>query len=100
LYLAIFFALMAGTIVTVLAATKDFGQWNVVIALGIATVKAILVILFFMHGKYSSRRTQLVIVSGFFWLGIMLVLTLADYKTRHHEPSMTRNSPAAAHQNT
>jgi len=45
---------------------------NIVIALGVATVKATLVILFFMHGKYSSRRTKLVIVSGFFWLALCL----------------------------
>jgi len=51
-----------------------------------------LVILFFMHGKYSSRRTQLVIVAGFFWLAIMLGLTLQDYSTRHAEPSRSQLS--------
>ena len=89
IYLMIFFALMVGTFLTVFAAHKDFGQMNVVIALVIATIKASLVILFFMHGKYSSRRTKLVIVAGFFWLAIMLGLTLQDYSTRHAEPSRT-----------
>jgi cytochrome c oxidase subunit 4 len=90
IYVVIFFALMAFTLLTVFAAVHDFGQMNVVIALVIATIKASLVILFFMHGKYSARRTKLVIVAGFFWLAIMLGLTLADYTTRHAEPSRTR----------
>jgi len=81
---------MLGTFVTVFAAKRDFGPINIVIALGIATIKAALVILFFMHGKYSSRRTKLVIISGFFWLAIMLGLTLADYSTRHAEPSRSQ----------
>jgi len=71
---------------------------NVVIALGIATTKASLVILFFMHGKYSARRTKLVIVSGFFWLAIMLGLTLADYSTRHQEPSRSQLNEAVSSQ--
>jgi cytochrome c oxidase subunit IV len=90
IYAVIFLALMVGTFLTVFAAGKDFGQMNIVIALGIATIKATLVILFFMHGKYSSRRTKLVIVSGFFWLAIMLGLTLADYSSRHAEPSRSQ----------
>jgi len=86
----IFLVLMVGTMLTVYAAGRDFGPMNVVIALGIATIKATLVILFFMHGKYSARRTKLVIVSGFFWLAIMVGLTLADYSTRHAEPSRSQ----------
>ena len=77
-------------VLTVWAAYQNFGAMNIVIALGIATIKAILVILFFMHGKYSARRTKLVIVSGFFWLAIMLGLTLQDYFTRHPEPSRSQ----------
>jgi hypothetical protein len=50
-----------------------------------------------MHGKYSPRRTKLVIVAGFFWLAIMLGLTLADYSTRHAEPSRSqRNQPSTS----
>ena len=90
IYVVIFLALMAFTLLTVFAAVHDFGQMNVVIALVIATIKASLVILFFMHGKYSARRTKLVIVAGFFWLAIMLGLTVADYSTRHAEPSRTQ----------
>ena len=98
IYAVIFLVLMVGTFLTVFAAGRDFGRMNIVIALGIATIKATLVILFFMHGKYSSRRTKLVIVSGFFWLAIMLGLTIADYSTRHAEPSRSQlnESPASS----
>ena len=92
IYAAVLAALLIGTWSTVQAAKIDLGPWNIVLALGIAVTKMTLVILFFMHGKYSSRRTKLVIVSGFFWLAIMLALTLADYTTRHPEPSRSQFS--------
>lgn len=89
IYLTIFLALMGGTILTVLAAFQNLGQWNIVVALGIATIKASLVVLFFMHGKYSPGRTQIVIIAALFWLAIMLALTLTDYTTRPlHEGRM------------
>src|SRR6266404_3837782 len=96
-YAAILTALLVGTVVTVQAAKVDLGPWNIVLALAIAVTKMTLVILFFMHGKYSSRRTQLVIVAGFFWLAIMLGLTLQDYSTRHAEPSRSQlqNTPSS-----
>jgi|SRR5579863_8816847 len=88
-------ALLVGTVLTVEAAKINLGPWNIVLALAIATTKMSLVILFFMHGKYSPKRTQLVIVAGFFWLAIMLGLTLQDYSTRHAEPSRSQiNDPA------
>ena len=86
-------ALLIGTVATVYAAKIDLGRWNIVLALTIAVTKMTLVILFFMHGKYSARRTKLIIASGFFWLAIMLVLTLADYTTRHTEPSRSQLAP-------
>ena len=86
IYILIFAALMILTFTTVYAATVDLNRYypalNVIIALVIAACKAILVILFFMHAYYSSRRTKLIIISGFFWLAIMLFLTLGDYATR------------------
>jgi cytochrome c oxidase subunit IV len=93
IYLKILIALLIGTVVTVYAAKIDLGRGNIVLALSIAVTKMTLVILFFMHGKYSARRTKLVIASGFFWLAIMLVLTLADYTTRHAEPSRSQLRP-------
>ena len=90
IYAVVLTALLVGTVLTVQAAKIDLGRWNIVLALTIAVTKMTLVILFFMHGKYSSRRTKLIIASGFFWLAIMLVLTLADYTTRHPEPSRSQ----------
>jgi cytochrome c oxidase subunit 4 len=82
IYAMIFLSLMAGTGLTVWAAFQNFGPFNIVIALAIASFKATLVVLYFMHARYSPRRTHLVIVSSVFWLAIMLALTLSDYTTR------------------
>lgn len=82
LYYIVFGALMVLTWVTYGVSLIDMGPFNIVVALAIAVVKALLVILFFMHVKYSSRLTKLVVVSGFFWLALMIVFTLSDYFTR------------------
>ena len=82
IYVMIFLSLMAGTGLTVWAAFQNFGPFNIVIALAIASFKATLVVLYFMHARYSPKRTHLVIVSSAFWLAIMLALTLSDYTTR------------------
>jgi len=87
IYVVILFALMLGTVLTVEAAVRDFGPWNIVIALAIATSKAILVVLYFMHARYSPKRTQLVIVCAVFWLVLLLGLTLSDYAMRPHDAS-------------
>jgi len=93
IYGAVLAALLFGTWGTVQAAKIDLGRWNIVLALAIAVTKMTLVILFFMHAKYSPGRTKLVIASGFFWLAILLALTLADYTTRHPEPSRSQFAP-------
>ena len=82
IYFAIFGTLMVLTGTTVWVAFHNLGPLNAVAALTIATIKAVLVILFFMHARYSSKLTWLIIVAGFFWLGILLVLTMTDYVTR------------------
>ena len=84
LYFVVFAALMVGTLVTVLAATVDFGNEvvNTVIALTIAVAKALLVILFFMHVRYSPRIIWVLVAGGFFWLAILMVLTASDYVSR------------------
>jgi cytochrome c oxidase subunit 4 len=82
IYLCIIVTLMVLTGVTVWAATVELGPLNIVVALAIATFKATLVVLYFMHARYSPRRTQLVIIAGIFWLAILLVMTMADYLTR------------------
>jgi cytochrome c oxidase subunit IV len=84
-YFMIFGVLMAGTILTVWAAFQDFGIWNPVIALVIAVVKAVCVVLVFMHVWDSRRLTKLTVAAGFFWLGILFVLTMSDYISRAWE---------------
>lgn len=86
MYILIFTALVILTVTTVYAATVDLNEHyaglNVIVALVIATCKALLVVLFFMHAYYSTKRTQLIIIAGVFWLATMLFLTLGDYATR------------------
>jgi cytochrome c oxidase subunit 4 len=81
-YVSIFLTLMALTAITVAVAYVNLGQFNKVVALGIASLKATLVILYFMHVKYSSHLTKLVVVSGFFFLIVLLGLTMSDYASR------------------
>jgi cytochrome c oxidase subunit IV len=81
-YYLIFLALMIGTGLTWWIATIDLGAMNNVIMLTIAVTKATLVVLFFMHVKYSNRLTWVVVAGGLFWLGIMITMTMADYLTR------------------
>jgi cytochrome c oxidase subunit 4 len=83
IYFVIFGALMVGTLLTVWVAQHDLGsQWNTVLALTIAVTKATLVVLYFMHVRYSSRLTWVIVAAGFFWLGIMFLLTMSDYLSR------------------
>jgi cytochrome c oxidase subunit IV len=81
-YYTIFAILIFCTYLTVQIAFFDLGPLNIVAALGIAVFKATLVILFFMHVKYSTRLTWAVVVGSVFWLGILLTLTASDYVTR------------------
>jgi len=86
IYYGIFGTLMALTAITVVAGFINLGALNFPVALGIAVIKATLVILFFMHVKYSSRLTKLVVVSGFFFLVVLIGLTMADYASREWLP--------------
>ena len=81
-YAAIITTLVALTILTVIAAFIDLGRFNIAVALLITTIKATLVVLFFMHAKYVPRRTKLVIMAGIFWLALLLFMTLSDYVSR------------------
>jgi cytochrome c oxidase subunit 4 len=81
-YVAIFLALMALTAVTIIVAYINLGPWNKVVALGIASFKATLVVLYFMHVKYASRMTKLIVVTGFFFLFILFAETMVDYGSR------------------
>jgi cytochrome c oxidase subunit 4 len=82
-YIAIGVGLLVGTATTVGAAFVNLGPFNPVVALLIATIKATIVVLFFMHVKGASEKlTGAVVVSGFFFLAILISLSLADYMTR------------------
>ncbi len=89
-YIGVFAAHAAGTLLTWWVSTFDvvvhFGSTTLIlntpIALIIATIKASLVILFFMHVIHSTRLTWIVVISAFLWLGVLFVLTFADYLTR------------------
>ena len=81
-YYMIFGTLMVLTAVTVGAAFTNLGILNFPVALAIAIFKATLVILFFMHVKYSSRLTKLVCGGAFFFLLILFALTMSDYLSR------------------
>jgi cytochrome c oxidase subunit IV len=82
LYLIIIFTLMALTCATWAIAFVDLKIWNPVVALTIACTKAVLVILFFMHVRYSSKLTKVTVGAGFFWLILLITLSLLDYISR------------------
>ena len=82
MYFSVFLALMVLTAVTIGVAFVDLGPLNIFVALAIAALKATLVILFFMHVKYSNRLTAMVVVCGIVWLLILFAHTMADYMTR------------------
>lgn len=82
-YYRVFAALLVMTLLTVGASFIELGVFHIVVALSIATVKAILVVLFFMHVLHADRLIWAVIGAAVFWLGILLALTLSDYLTRN-----------------
>jgi cytochrome c oxidase subunit 4 len=81
-YVTVFILLLLLTCLTVYVAGVDLGAANTPIALLIATTKATLVVLFFMHVKDSSRLTQLFLAAGLIWLGILIFITMSDFATR------------------
>lgn len=82
IYLLIFATLLCLTLITVDVAFYNFGFLNLWIALAIATVKATVVVMYFMHVKYSSKLTWVFAAAGVFWLVILFVLLFSDYLTR------------------
>jgi len=81
-YYTIFFVLMGLTALTTWVAFFDLGVMNNVVALSIASIKAALVLLYFMHVRFSGRLIWVFAAAGFFWLVIFFVLILTDYATR------------------
>lgn len=82
IYGLIFGALLIGTALTVAASYVEMGDFNPIVAIAIACIKAVLVILFFMHVKYSSRLTKLTVAAGFFTFIVLITMTLTDYISR------------------
>ena len=87
-YFSVFTILLALTGATVAASSVDLGRLNAVVALTIAGCKAVLVILYFMHIRYSPRLTWVVLSGGFLWLTILIVFTLSDELTRSQLPGL------------
>jgi cytochrome c oxidase subunit 4 len=82
IYFVVFVLLLVLTGVTIRVAFVDLGRGNTILALTIAVVKALFVILYFMHVRYSPQLTRLVVVGGFFWLFILIAITMSDYLSR------------------
>lgn len=88
-YFTIFGALVVLTIATIIVANFDLGRWNAIVALTIAVLKATLVVLYFMHVRYSSKLTWVFVCAGLIWLIILVAFTLSDYMTRGWVPIST-----------
>jgi cytochrome c oxidase subunit 4 len=86
LYILVFAALIVFTGLTTGVAFVNLGQWNTVVALAIAVCKASLVVLFFMHLRWSSGLMRMVLLSAFVWFAILVTLTLSDEFTRQWTP--------------
>jgi cytochrome c oxidase subunit 4 len=86
LYILVFAALIVFTGLTTAVAFVNLGQWNTVVALAIAVSKASLVVLFFMHLRWSSGLMRMVLLSAFVWFAILVALTLSDEFTRQWTP--------------
>jgi cytochrome c oxidase subunit 4 len=82
MYLSIFGVLMLGTALTVIASMLPLGVFNAPIAIAIACTKAVFVVLFFMHVKYSSRLVKLTVSAGFFTFFVLVMMTMLDYVSR------------------
>jgi cytochrome c oxidase subunit IV len=81
-YLLVFLALITLTVTTVLVSKVELGEYNFVVAMTIAVIKASLVVWFFMHVNRSSSLTRLFVFAGLFWMTILLVFVLSDYFSR------------------
>jgi cytochrome c oxidase subunit IV len=86
-YVLVFVSLIGLTLLTTGVAFINLGPFNTVVALVIAFCKMLLVILFFMHLRHSSGLTRIVLLAGFFWLALLVTLTMTDYRTRTWTPA-------------
>jgi len=96
LYYSIFAALMVLLVVTVAAAYVDLGRLSFPLAAAIATVKAVLIMLYFMHVRYSRPLIWLMASASVAWLAILFGLTFSDYLTRDQSPQLRSSEPPPA----
>ena len=83
IYWAVFISLLVLTVVTAAIAYVDLGRFNLMVAMAIAIFKASLVILFFMHVKYSTKLTKTIVASGFLFFLVLVFFTMTDLLTRN-----------------
>lgn len=100
LYYSIFAALMVLLVVTVAVAEFDLGRLNFPLAVVIATTKAVLIILYFMHVRYSRPLTWVMAGASVAWLAILFGLTYSDYWTRDRSPQLRSSDPPPQHRAT
>ena len=91
IYLGVAVSLMILTVITVWVSYMDFGVFNIIVAMGVATIKATLVVLFFMHLKYDEKFNAIVFVGCLSFLAVFFVLTLADTMERGRVDPLERN---------
>ena len=82
IYVAVFLSLLVFTGLTVGASYIEMGVFNPIVAIAIACIKMVLVVLFFMHVRYSTKLTMLTVGCGFFMFLVLISMTLADYISR------------------
>ena len=87
IYFLVFVALLVGTALTVAMAYVDLGPFNTVVALTIACIKALLVLLYFMHLRYTSKLNWAFAATGFVWLTLIIGLTMSDIVSRNWIPA-------------
>jgi cytochrome c oxidase subunit 4 len=85
-YVTVFVSLIGLTLLTTGVAFINLGAFNTIVALAIAFCKMMLVILFFMHLRHSGGLVRIALVAGFFWLALLIGLTMSDYRTRTWTP--------------
>jgi cytochrome c oxidase subunit 4 len=88
-YLWVFLILIGLTATTVMVSRIELGEFNFIAAMTIAVIKGVLVILFFMHVRHSGSLTKLFVGAGFFWMAILIVFILSDYRSRGWIPGAT-----------
>src|ERR1700682_1584252 len=86
-YVLVFVSIIGLTLLTTGVAFINLGPLNTVVALAIAFCKMLLVVLFFMHLRHSSGLVKMVVLAGFFWLALLIALTMSDYRTRSWTPA-------------